>query len=233
MGVQKYLKNQEHEEALQLGRRLLESALGEHQLSDISDEAIARTLIEQNVDSLDSLLVDIGSGNILSMLVAKRLLQEEGQEFGEIDPSDKAAIIGTEGMLVNYSKCCRPIPGDVIVAHISQGRGLAVHRGECKNIRGWQQERSKYFIVKWEDNPEKEYIAALRVEIINHQGALAKLTNVVSATAANIVEITTEEKESNLYLIDLGITVKDRDHVANIMRRIRVMPDVQKVYRRK
>ena len=74
---------------------------------------------------------------------------------------------------------------------------------------------------------------ALRVEIINHQGALAKLTNLVSTTAANIVEISTEEKESNLYLIDLGITVKDRIHVANIMRRIRVMPDVQKVYRRK
>ena len=229
----KTLKNQEHEEALQLGRRLLESALGEYHLGDISDDALARTLKEQNLNALDDLLIEIGSGNILSMLVAKRLLQEEGQEVGELDPCDKAAIIGTEGMLVSYSKCCRPVPGDEIVAHISQGKGLAVHRQECKNIRGWQQEKSKYFIVKWEDNPEKEYIAALRVEIINHQGALAKLTNLVSTTAANIVEITTEEKESNLYLIDLGITVKDRIHVANIMRRIRVMPDVQKVYRRK
>ena len=233
MGVQKYLKNQEHEEALQLGRRLLDSALGEYHLGDISDEALARTVEEQSVNSLDELLIEIGSGNILSMLVAKRLLQEEGQEVGEIDQSDKAAIIGTEGLLVSYSKCCRPVPGDEIVAHISQGKGLAVHRQECKNIRGWQQEKSKYFVVKWEDNSEKEYIAALRVEIINHQGALAKLTNLVSTTAANIVEIATEEKESNLYLIDLGITVKDRIHVANIMRRIRVMPDVQKVYRRK
>lgn len=233
MGVQKYLKKQEHEEALQLGRRLLESALGEHHLSDISEEALARTVEEHNVDSLDKLLTEIGTGNILSMLVAKRMLQEEGQEVGDINHNSKAAIIGTEGMLVNYSKCCRPVPGDEIVAHISQGKGLAVHRQECKNIRGWQQERSKYFIVKWEDNPEKEYIAALRVEIINHQGALAKLTSLVSTTAANIVEISTEEKESNLYLIDLGITVKDRVHVANIMRRIRVMPDVQKVYRRK
>lgn len=233
MGVQKYLKKQEHEEALQLGRRLLESALGEHHLGDISEEALVRTVEEYNVDSLDKLLTEIGTGNILSMLVAKRMLQEEGQEVGDINHSSKAAIIGTEGMLVNYSKCCRPVPGDEIVAHISQGKGLAVHRQECKNIRGWQQERSKYFIVKWEDNPEKEYIAALRVEIINHQGALAKLTSLVSTTAANIVEISTEEKESNLYLIDLGITVKDRVHVANIMRRIRVMPDVQKVYRRK
>lgn len=233
MGVQKYLKSQEHEEALQLGRRLLESALGEYHLSDMSNEALSHTVEEQSMSSLDELLIEIGTGNILSVLVAKRLLQEMGKEVGDFNTDDKAAIIGTEGMLVNYSKCCRPVPGDEIVAHISQGKGLAVHRQECKNIRGWQQERSKYFVVKWEDNPEKEYIAALRVEIINHQGALAKLTNLVSTTAANIVEITTEEKESNLYLIDLGITVKDRIHVANIMRRIRVMPDVQKVYRRK
>uniref|UniRef100_UPI0038F74E08 ACT domain-containing protein n=1 Tax=Streptomyces turgidiscabies TaxID=85558 RepID=UPI0038F74E08 len=78
-----------------------------------------------------------------------------------------------------------------------------MHHQECKNIRGWESERSKYLIVKWDDNPEKEYIAALRVEIINHQGALAKLTNVVATTQANIVEITTDEKESNLYVIDL------------------------------
>ena len=136
-------------------------------------------------------------------------------------------------MLVNYSKCCRPVPGDAITAYVSQGKGLTVHRQECKNIKGWQSERSKYVIVKWEDNPEKEYIAALRVEIINHQGALAKLTNVVATTNANIVEIATDEKESNLYIIDLGVTVKDRIHVANIMRRIRVMPDVQRVYRKK
>ena len=108
-----------------------------------------------------------------------------------------------------------------------------MHRQECKNIRGWQSESSKCFVVKWEDNPEKEYIAALRVEIINHQGVLAKLTNLVASTGANIVELTTDEKESNLYVIDLGVTVKDRIHVANIMRRIRVMPDVQKVYRKK
>ncbi len=96
-----------------------------------------------------------------------------------------------------------------------------------------KKERSKYLVVKWDDNPEKEYIAALRIEIINHQGALAKLTNVVASTQANIVEIATDEKESNLYMIDLGITVKNRVHVANIMRRIRVMPDVQRVYRKK
>ncbi|MBS3797527.1 bifunctional GTP diphosphokinase/guanosine-3',5'-bis pyrophosphate 3'-pyrophosphohydrolase [Pseudoalteromonas sp. BDTF-M6] len=231
--VRNYLKNQRHEEALQLGRRLLDSALGEYSLDNISSETINRVLEEYQVNSVLELMVEIGCGNIMSVLVAKRLLQSDEADLDKLATSTKAAIIGTEGMLVNYSKCCRPVPGDDIVAYVSQGKGLTVHRQECKNIRGWRNELSKYFVVKWEDNSEKEYIATLRVEIINHQGALAKLTSLVASTGANIVELQTDEKESNLYVIDLGVTVKDRIHVANIMRRIRVMPDVQKVYRKK
>ena len=233
LGVRNYLKSQHHEEALLLGRRLLDSALGESKLDSIAQENIDRVLKEHELTTVQALLVEIGSGNLMSMLIAKRLLQNEDGDVANIAKQAKATIIGTEGMLVNYSKCCRPVPGDAITAHISQGKGLTVHRQECKNIRGWENDCSKYLVVKWDDNPEKEYIAALRVEIINHQGALAKLTNVVATTQANIVEIATDEKESNLYVIDLGITVKNRIHVANIMRRIRVMPDVQKVYRKK
>ena len=233
VSVRNYLKSQRHEEALQLGRRLLGSALGEQRLEDVSEENINRVLQEYQLNTVLELLVEIGCGNIMSVLVAKQLLKADDPALDTLAEADKAAIIGTEGMLVNYSKCCRPVPGDDIVAHVSQGKGLTVHRQECKNIRGWQGETSKYFVVKWEDNPEKEYIAALRVEIINHQGVLAKLTNLVASTGANIVELQTDEKESNLYVIDLGVTVKDRVHVANIMRRIRVMPDVQKVYRKK
>ena len=233
MGVRNYLKSQQHEEALLLGRRLLDSALGENKFDNLPAENITRVLEEHELSSTLELLVEIGSGNLMSMLIAKRLLQNDNDDLNDIAKRAKATIIGTEGMLVNYSKCCRPVPGDAITAHVSQGKGLTVHRQECKNIRGWENDRSKYLVVKWDDNPEKEYIAALRVEIINHQGALAKLTNVVATTQANIVEIATDEKESNLYVIDLGITVKNRIHVANIMRRIRVMPDVQKVYRKK
>ena len=238
LGVRNYLKSQREEEALELGRRLLDSALGEYQLSDISQEQIDRVLAEHKLSTMLELLVEIGCGNIMSVLVAKRLLQNDDldEDDGSIEnlaKTAKAAIIGTEGMLVNYMKCCRPVPGDAITAYVSQGKGLNVHRQECKNIKGWESERSKYLVVKWDDTPEKEYIAGLRVEIINHQGTLAKLTSVVASTNANIVEIATDEKESNLYIIDLGITVKDRVHVADVMRKIRVMPDVQRVYRKK
>lgn len=236
LGIRNYLKTQQNDEAMNLGKRLLESALGETSLEELSQENINQVLEDNQVSSLLELLVEIGLGNLMSVMIARRLLaidSEDHDNINEIKDDSKAALIGTEGMLVNYSKCCRPVPGDDIVAYVSQGKGLTVHRHECKNIRGWENEPAKFFIVKWEDAPEKEYIAAFRVELINHQGSMAKLTNLISTTSANIVEITTEEKESNLYIVDMSITVKDRIHVANVMRKIRVVPEVQKVYRKK
>ena len=236
LGIRNYLKTQQNDEAMNLGKRLLESALGETSLEELSQDNINQVLEDNQVSSLLELLVEIGLGNLMSVMIARRLLaidSEDSDNVNEIKEDTKAALIGTEGMLVNYSKCCRPVPGDDIVAHVSQGKGLTVHRHECKNIRGWENEPAKFFIVKWEDAPEKEYIAAFRVELINHQGSMAKLTNLISTTSANIVEITTEEKESNLYIVDMSITVKDRIHVANVMRKIRVVPEVQKVYRKK
>ncbi|PAJ75006.1 bifunctional GTP diphosphokinase/guanosine-3',5'-bis(diphosphate) 3'-diphosphatase [Pseudoalteromonas sp. NBT06-2] len=236
LGIRNYLKTQQNDEAMNLGKRLLESALGETSLEELSQDKINQVLEDNQVSSLLELLVEIGLGNFMSVMIARRLLSidsEDSDNVNEVKDDSKAALIGTEGMLVNYSKCCRPVPGDDIVAHVSQGKGLTVHRHECKNIRGWENEPAKFFIVKWEDAPEKEYIAAFRVELINHQGSMAKLTNLISSTSANIVEITTEEKESNLYIVDMSITVKDRIHVANVMRKIRVVPEVQKVYRKK
>jgi len=236
LGIRNYLKTQQNDEAMNLGKRLLESALGEISLEELSQDNINQVLEDNQVSSLLELLVEIGLGNLMSVMIARRLLaidSEDSDNVDELKTNTKAALIGTEGMLVSYSKCCRPVPGDDIVAHVSQGKGLTVHRHECKNIRGWENESAKFFIVKWEDAPEKEYIAAFRVELINHQGSMAKLTNLISSTSANIVEITTEEKESNLYIVDMSITVKDRIHVANVMRKIRVVPEVQKVYRKK
>ncbi len=235
LGIRNYLKSQENEEAISLGRRLLESAMGHRKLDDVPSETLDHVLDYYNLTTTLELLIEIGSGNLMSMLVAKRLLNANNEDIDEqaLAQNAKAAIVGTEGMLVNYSKCCRPVPGDDIVAHASQGKGITIHRQECKNIKGWQSEPTKYFIVKWEDNPQKEYIAAIRIEIINHQGALARLTALIAATGANTVEITTEEKDGNVYAINMSVMVKDRKHLANIMRRIRVVPDVQRVTRKR
>lgn len=233
--IRNHLKGQRHEEALALGRRLLGSALGEVDLDDFPIEVVDHVVSEFKQKSLEALLIEIGVGNIMSFAIARRLLTDDTEVIDTPAPAAKNAppIIGTEGMLVNFAKCCRPIPGDEVVAYMSQGKGLTIHRLECRNIKGWEDEPATYFQVEWENTGDKIFVSEVRVEIVNHQGVLAKLTNLIASTGANIQHLSTEEKESNLYIINVELLATNRIHLANIMRKIRVMDDVQKVYRRK
>jgi len=231
--IRTYLRSQEQSESHALGQRLLSHALGKNKLTDIEQSKIDQVVQETGNNSLDELLVNIGLGNALSIGIARRLT-DEFTEDNDIAPSaskTKMPIKGTEGMLVNYGKCCRPIPGDSIVAYLSPGKGLMVHQQGCRNIKG--QEQGQFFPVKWDSDIDRDFIAKLRVEIINHQGALAALTNVVARGESNVHTLNSGEKESGLYVIDMEITCRDRIHLADIIRKIKVMVDVQRVVRNK
>jgi len=106
-----------------------------------------------------------------------------------------------------------------------------VHQQGCRNVKGHEQ--GSLFPVKWDSDIDREYIAGLKVEIINHQGALAKLTNIISRCESNVHSLNTDEKDPSLYLISMEITCRNRTHLADIIRKIKVMVDVQKVTRLK
>src|SRR5690606_1278073 len=233
--IRQYLKGQESREAEQLGERLLRAALGPVNFDDIPAEDFARVLKEVKLNDVPALLREIGLGNMMSIAIAKRLLGELSQLKDEQDatvqPKTTLAIRGAEGLLVSFAKCCRPIPGDDIIAHVSPGKGLVVHRKECKNVRGHEEEPGRYFPVQWEANTEAEFTTEVRVEIVNHQGALAKLTASISATGCNIHGLKTEELDANIYYIDIALSVRDRKQLADVIRHIRKMPNVQRVWR--
>ena len=233
MQIRSYLRSQEQHESHMLGQRLLSHALGATKLEDIEQEKIDQVIKETGNNTFDELLVNIGLGNALSIGIARRLKDEFTEENDIPQPATKTklAIKGSEGMLVNYGKCCRPIPGDSIVAYLSPGKGLMVHQESCRNIKG--QEQSQYFPVKWDSDLDRDFIAKLRIEIVNHQGALAKLTNVIARCESNVHTLNSGEKESGLYSIDIEITCRDRIHLADIIRKIKVMVDVQRVVRNK
>jgi guanosine-3',5'-bis(diphosphate) 3'-pyrophosphohydrolase len=164
-----------------------------------------------------------------SAIVARRLLGDSPQLS---DKQLKVAIRGTEGLLVSYSRCCHPIPGDQIVAILSPGRGMVIHQHGCSNIRKLSREEpQRVLVMQWDNNVSGEFNAALRIELINHQGTLATLTNTVASCGSNIIGLQTEEKESNIYYIDIELTIKNRVQLANVMRKIRIMPEVQRVSR--
>ena len=231
--IRTYLRSQEQTESLALGRRLLSHALGATKLEDIATDKLTQVVRDSGNDSIEDLLINIGLGNALSIGIAKRL-KDEFSEESELQPTSSKAkmpIKGTEGMMVSYGKCCRPIPGDTIVAYLSPGKGLMVHQQGCRNHKGHEQ--GSLFPVKWDTDIDRDFIAKLRIEIINHKGALAALTNVIARAGSNVHTLNSGEKDSGLYLIDMEITCRDRVHLADIIRRIKVMVDVQRVVRNK
>jgi len=236
MGIRNFLKKQEQSEAIALGKRLLTSALGEVPFESIAPERVEQVLQNSTQKTLDELFIDIGLGNQLPIAVARRLLGEfdETTNSNEVLPTKpKAFIVGSEGMLTTFAKCCRPIPGDPIAASASPGKGLNIHRSECRNIRGWEKEPGKYFPVRWDKTGDKQFLCDIRVFIVNKQGMLAKLTTVIAGLDSNIQDLATDDRDTGDYVIKITLSVRDRIHLANVMRKIRVTPDVLKVYRRK
>ncbi|MCL1124634.1 bifunctional GTP diphosphokinase/guanosine-3',5'-bis pyrophosphate 3'-pyrophosphohydrolase [Shewanella surugensis] len=228
--IRHLLKNLKADDAIILGKRLLNHALGEHRLDCIPQEQIDQVLTDTKHGSLDELLADIGLGNAMSIVIAQRLIGAHIDDAKDKD-AHTMSIRGAEGMLVTFANCCRPIPGDAVIAHVSPGKGLVIHMESCANIRGYQDEPNKYIAVEWDTGDGEEYQANLRIEIVNHQGALAKITSIVAAEGSNIHSLSTEERDGRVFLINLRVSVKDRIHLANVMRRIRVLPEVLRTSR--
>ncbi|MBU2896823.1 bifunctional GTP diphosphokinase/guanosine-3',5'-bis pyrophosphate 3'-pyrophosphohydrolase [Vibrio hepatarius] len=236
--IRQVLKTMRREESITLGRRLLNHALGDLSLSDIREDNVHKVLTELKIDSIDDLLADIGLGELMSIVIARRLLGDvdeltEAQSSDGSKPKKKLPIRGAEGLLLTFANCCHPIPDDHIIAHVSPGRGLVVHRETCPNVRGYQKELDKYMAVEWSEDYEQEFITELYVDVQNRQGVLAELTNVISKTGSNIHGLSTEEKDGRLYTVTVLLTTKDRVHLAGIMRKIKAMPHALKVRRRK
>jgi guanosine-3',5'-bis(diphosphate) 3'-pyrophosphohydrolase len=227
--IRHFLKRQQSEDAISMGNRLLRHALGTIKLDEIDQVEIDRVVEETKHESFEDLLSNIGMGNELSAIVARRLVGENA-----VIPEKKShvAIRGTEGLLVHFSRCCHPIPDDEVVAILSPGRGIVIHQTGCTNIRKLSKEEPQRVLpMEWDEDPQGDFKAALRLELFNRQGTLAALTSTIASSESTIINLQTEERENSIYLIDIELTTKNRLHLAKIMRKIRAMPELQKVSR--
>ena len=147
------------------------------------------------------------------------------------DQSGMLAILGSEGMVMNYAKCCHPIPGDPIVGHISSGRGMVIHTDDCNNIAEIIDNPDKCIAVTWDPNVEGEFSVEFRVELENQRGIIATLATAITGTEANIEKISTVERDARFSIVNLSLNVKNRVHLARVMRRVRLIKAVTKVTR--
>ena len=235
--IRHYLKNQKHSESVALGRRLLNKALAGfgYQLDSIPQENIDAILQQTKLKSMDQLLEEIGLGNRMSYMVAQRLAtksnisaddaQRESDKQGSLD------IRGSEGMVMNYAKCCHPIPGDPIVGHISSGRGMVIHTDDCNNIADVRDNPEKCVSVRWDPDVQGEFSVELRVELENERGIIATLATTITGTEANIEKISTIERDARFSIVNLSLNVHNRIHLARVMKRVRLIKAVAKVTR--
>ena len=229
--IRQLLKNLKRDDSVNLGRRLLNHALGNgRKITDIPQENISRELVRMKLATLDDLLAEIGLGNAMSVVGARNLLNEPESNTEE-STTRKLPIKGADGVLITFAKCCRPVPGDPIIAHISPGKGLVIHHESCRNIRGYEKEPEKFMAVEWDNDIDTDFIAEIKVDMFNHQGALANLTAAINDANSSIQSMNTEEKDGRVYCAFIRLTAKDRIQLANIMRKIRIMPDVLRVSR--
>ena len=235
--IRHFLKSLQEVEAESLGARLLQQGINQVMGKDyiVSETQIHGLLEKYRLQSYRQLLSEIGLGNRSASMVVKALteehVQKDDEDSTEFDASGKPLPIkGTEGMVVSYAKCCRPVPGDPIVAHFSQGRGLVVHTSNCKNMADTQHADRKQE-VQWSEHVEGEFQAAIRVQMQNQRGALASLAATISDMSSNIEQVNQSEKDGLIATSDFVITVRDRIHLARIMKKLRALPVVNRISR--
>ncbi len=234
-GIRHFLKNQRHHQSVALGRRMLSRALADMhiELDNLSEAQQAQLLQAAQVDSLETLLEEIGLGNRVAFAVAK-LLQPDA-EVKTRGPSiySPLTIDSSEGMLITFARCCRPIPGDPIIGHVSSGKGLVIHQDTCRNIVEIRNNPEKISHVNWAPTVSGEFLVDVRVEVESERGIIATLATRVTEQGGSIEHINVQERDAHNSVIHLCIGVHNRVHLANIMRRIRNMSFVIRIGRSK
>jgi len=239
--VRAYLKNLQRKEAEALGRRLLDAELTAFGLDweTLPKEQLDQYLATSNVAEAPALLADIGLGNRMPVLVARRLAGEGCGEIAENErPGQEEAghahrffIKGTEGMVVAFARCCRPIPGDDIVGLFNPGKGIVVHRQECRNLGDFQSQRDKWLDVEWASEASGDFSTEIRVEVGNHRGALATVAAAIAEMGSNIENVQSRDKDGMSSTLEFLIMVHHRQHLAQIMRRLRSLTLVMRIHR--
>ncbi len=232
--IRHFLKTQQHEESVDLGKRLLDRALQSFGSSyrEIRKSQIKRLLKETGAPNFETILQQIGLGSRVAYAVANLLIPEKRLAEGDERSVNSPILIdSSEGLIINYARCCHPIPGDHIMGHLSPGRGLVVHQDSCKNLDDIRTNPEKCIPLNWSVAVDGEIPCDIKVEVASERGIIAILASRVTEQNATIDQIRVNERDAHTNVVALTLQVKNRIHLANIMRRIRTIKSVQKVYR--
>ena len=235
--IRHQLKHLEHEDAVQLGHRMLDRALGNlgTSLDRLPAAQLDAYLADNRYPRLEALLADIALGNRMPAQVAQALAIQE-QEPDLLQPAQAAQqerilITGAERGVISFAQCCMPIPGDEIMGYHSAGKGIVVHRLECPNVAEYRKSPERWVPIGWDRQVSGDFDAALRIEVENRPGVLAQVAAAIAHAESNIDRVEYLERDARIAAIRFAIEVSDRKHLAEVIRRIRRLSVVHGVQR--
>ena len=235
--IRHYLKTMQLQESAEVGELLLVQALRSLKANpdEIGEAHWTRFFKGDAAKTREEVLADIGLGKRLAVVVGKKLLSIGGDASADGEHRlDSITIRGTEGLAVQFASCCRPIPGDPIIAQIKKGQGLVVHTHDCPAIHPFHFDPEKWVDVQWDPGADRLFDVNVRLIAQNHRGVLARLAAEVSEADSNIDHIETEQRASPAYTtVVFTIQVKNRMHLAHVFRRLRRIPEVVRISRLK
>ncbi|MEE9356043.1 MAG: RelA/SpoT family protein [Methylococcaceae bacterium] len=238
-GIRNYLRNFKRQEAIQLGKRLLEKellGLG-IEYEKLEQEVLANIIRDMGLEQEISLFEDIGLGNRMPFIVAQRFCRDSHQATFTLDASEETSsskplmIKGTEDVVVNLAKCCKPIPGDPILGFFSPGRGIVIHYAGCKNSNEVRKKQTGWINAEWSEEIAKEFSAELRVDMRNKHGSLATVAAAISSMDSNIENVSVVAQDHEVSVDKIILSVKNRVHLANVIRQLKKLNVVLKINR--
>jgi len=230
--IRQHMKNMRSSESIDLGKRLLDRSLKDlnSSLRKVGKVRMREGLDELHLKDTTELFEQLGMGERLAPLTARFLLGVN--EEGDTEPTAASLVIaGTEGMVVSYAKCCYPIPGDDVMGYLSSGRGVVIHRNSCGNLINFRKQPEKWLAISWEQDIDRDFSSQSQVETVNKTGVLAEVAATIADSDSNIEEVAVLSRHEDCSTLTFLLQVKDRTHLAKVMRKVRNMKNVMRVWR--
>ncbi len=230
--IRQHMKNMRSTEALDLGKRLLDRSLKDldSSLRKIGKIRMRKAVTELGLQNDAELFEQLGLGQRLAPLTA-RFLVGVGEDDSSKPRNASLVIAGTEGMVVSYGKCCHPIPGDEVMGYLSSGRGIVIHRNKCRNLMNFRKQPEKWITVSWEKNIDRDFTSQIQIETHNKTGVLAEVAATIADCRSNIEQVSVMGRQDDSSVLTFVLHVKDRKHLAKIVRNVRKMHTVIRVAR--
>ena len=231
--IRHYLSNLRTSEARKLGKILLDQSLGylNVKLKHLKKDELREALDALGVRSLNKLLEEIGLGKRVGNVVSRQMISVLNKENNEGDSSILALeITGTEGLVVNYATCCKPIPGDSVIGHFTSS-GLVVHQERCKNILSVREDPTQCFPVNWHQELDREFSTDIKILASDEPGLLATMASAITSSTTNIESINTQELDLGHIEFTLTLQVKGRDQLAALIRKLKTLKNILSIHR--